>query len=148
METLNDPGTAADLEKHFSGLQKHVPLRPIRKEADYDAAVAALNGLLDLGAGDERHPLADLAATLGELIGDYDVAHFAATPVAAIDMLRHLMEAHGLKQADLPEIGSQGVVSEVLRGHRELNLRQIRALAKRFSVPPSVFVEEFGGEST
>ena len=66
------------------------------------------------------------------MIGDCDAAHFGATPVAAVDMLRHLMETHGLKQGDLPEIGSQGVVSEVIRGHRDLNLRQIRALASAF----------------
>ena len=141
MEALIDQRAAADLVKHFNALQRHVPLRPIRNGKDYDTAVTSLNGLLDAGAGDEDHALADLAATLGELIGDYDEAHYAAKPVGAVDMLRHLMEAHSLKQSELPEIGSQGVVSEVLRGHRELNLRQIRALAKRFSVPASVFVE-------
>jgi HTH-type transcriptional regulator/antitoxin HigA len=50
------------------------------------------------------------------------------------------MEEHGLTQSDLPEIGSQGVVSEVLRGKRELNIRQIRALARRFQVSPAVFI--------
>jgi HTH-type transcriptional regulator / antitoxin HigA len=50
------------------------------------------------------------------------------------------MEGHGLTQSDLPEIGSQGVVSEILRGKRELNVRQIRALAKRFHVSPGVFI--------
>jgi HTH-type transcriptional regulator / antitoxin HigA len=50
------------------------------------------------------------------------------------------MESHGLKQSDLPEIGSQGVVSEVMRGRRELNVRQIRALAQRFGVLTSLFV--------
>lgn len=51
----------------------------------------------------------------------------------------HLMEEHGLTQSDLPEIGSQGVVSELLRAKRELNVRQIRALSQRFSVSPAVF---------
>jgi len=51
------------------------------------------------------------------------------------------MEAHGLTQSDLPEIGSQGVVSEILSGERELNIRQIRRLAKRFGVSPAVFIE-------
>ena len=141
MEALIDRRAVADLTRHFNAIRKHVPLHPIRSEADYESAVASLNGLLDAGAGDETHPLADLAATLGELVGDYDDAHYAAAPVAAVDVLQHLMEAHGLKQGDLPEIGSQGVVSEVLRGLRELNLRQIRALASRFSVPVSVFVD-------
>ena len=142
METLIDRRVADDLARHFSALQKYVPLRPVRSAVDYDAAVASVNALLDAGAADENHPLADLAATLGELIGDYDDSNFSATPVAAVDMLRHFMEADGLRQGDLPEIGSQGVVSEVLRGHRELNLRQVRALAKRFSVSASVFVQE------
>ncbi len=31
------------------------------------------------------------------------------------------MEQHGLKQGDMPDIGSQGVVSELLSGKRELN---------------------------
>ena len=147
MEALIDRRAAADLARHFSALQKHVPLRPVRTFADYEAAVASLDALLDAGAGDEKHPLADLAATVGELIGDYDDLTFAASPVAPADMLRHFMEAHELKQGDLPEIGSQGVVSEVLRGKRELNLRQIRALAKRFSVPASLFLVDLQGDS-
>jgi hypothetical protein len=59
---------------------------------------------------------------------------------AAAEMLRHCMEEHGLTQSDLPEAGSQGVVSEVLNGKRELNVRQIRALARRFQVAPAVFI--------
>ena len=55
-------------------------------------------------------------------------------------VLRFLMQQHGLRQSDLPEIGSQGVVSEVLADKRELNARQIRRLARRFGVSPAVFV--------
>lgn len=142
METVIDRRAVAELTRHFVAIEKHVPLRPIRNASDYEAAVSALNALLDAGAASEEHPLADLAATLGELIGDYDDQHFPPEPVSPADMLHHLMEAHGLKQGDLPEVGSQGVVSEVLRGRRELNLRQIRALAKRFGISPRAFVEE------
>jgi HTH-type transcriptional regulator/antitoxin HigA len=45
-----------------------------------------------------------------------------------------------LCQSDLPEIGSQGVVSEILNGKRELNVQQIREMARRFHVPPAVFI--------
>ncbi|MGL6338812.1 MAG: helix-turn-helix domain-containing protein [Waterburya sp.] len=55
-------------------------------------------------------------------------------------MLLHFMEEYSLSQSDLPEIGSQGVVSEIINGKRELNIRQIRALAKRFNVAPAVFL--------
>ena len=50
-------------------------------------------------------------------------------------MLAYLTTEDRLRQSDLPEIGSQGVVSEVLAGKRALNLRQVKALAKRFAVP-------------
>jgi HTH-type transcriptional regulator/antitoxin HigA len=50
------------------------------------------------------------------------------------------MAEHELRQSDFPEIGSQGVVSEILSNKRELNTRQIRKLAKRFGVSPAVFV--------
>jgi len=142
MEAVTDRQAAVDLIGHFEAISKHVPLRPVRTEEGYDIAVAALNNLLDAGAADEAHPLADLAATLGELIGDYDDAHYPAKDVAPSEMLRFLMDQHGLKQTDLAEeLGSQGVVSEVLNGKRELNLRQMRALAGRFSVSVAAFVD-------
>lgn len=142
MEAVIDLRAAEDLARHFRAISKHVPLRPIRTAVDYDAAVASLNALLDAGAADETHPLADLAATLGELIGEYDDAHYPAKNVAPSEMLRFLMDQHGLKQTDLAEeLGSQGIVSEVLNGKRELNLRQMRALAARFGVPVSSFVD-------
>ena len=50
------------------------------------------------------------------------------------------MEQHDLRQADLPEVGSQGVVSEVLSGKRKLNIRQVRALAARFGVDVGTFM--------
>lgn len=37
-------------------------------------------------------------------------------------------------------IAAYEVVSEVLRGKRSLNLRQVRALAQRFSLPMEAFV--------
>jgi HTH-type transcriptional regulator/antitoxin HigA len=84
--------------------------------------------------------LADLVNTLGALIGDYDDVHYPAKEVSAVAMIRFLMEQHGLTQSDLPEIGTQGVVSEILRGKRALDVRQIKALAERFHIPSSVFI--------
>jgi len=46
----------------------------------------------------------------------------------------------GLRQSDLPEVGSQGVVSEVLAGKRTLNARQVKALAQRFRVAAEVLL--------
>lgn len=48
--------------------------------------------------------------------------------------------AHGLKQSELAEVGSQGVVSEILTGKRELSIRQVRALSRRFGLAATTFV--------
>ena len=141
MDAVINRRAAADLAEHFAAISSLIPLRLIRTEADYEAATASLNALLDAGAADETHPLANLVAILGELIGDYDDAHYAAKDVAPSDMLRFLMEQHGLKQGELPDVATQGVVSEVLSGKRALNLRQMRELAARFSVPVSAFLD-------
>ena len=143
MEAVIDRRAAQELTRHFRAISKHVPLRPIRSVADYDSAVESLNGLLDAGAADETHPLADLAATLGELIGDCDSVHYPGIDVAPSKMLRFLMGQRGLKQTDLAaELGSQGVVSELLNGKREPNLRQMRDLARQFAVPVAAFIAD------
>jgi HTH-type transcriptional regulator/antitoxin HigA len=140
MEAIIDRTTVDDLTSHFKAVTSIVPLNAIRTEAQYDRAVEVLNQLLDAGAADENHPLADLVDTLGSLIGDYDDEHYQAEAVSGTAMLRFLMDQNRLNQSDLPEIGTQGVVSEILNGKRELNLRQIRVLAERFNVPANVFL--------
>lgn len=79
--------------------------------------------------------------TLSELVNDYESTQYASTEVKGSEMLSYLMELKGLKQTDLSEeLGGQSVVSKILKGERDLNLRQIKLLAKRFSVSPEVFI--------
>jgi hypothetical protein len=66
------PAEASELAEHFSAVVSKVPLREIRTDADYAAAVSSLNALLDTGAADKDHALAPLAAALGRFIGHYD----------------------------------------------------------------------------
>ena len=112
----------------------------IRTETDYNKAVKILNQLLDEVGDDESHPLFNFLEVLGTLIESYEEDHVKIPDVPAGEVLKFLMEEHGLTQADLSEIGSQGVVSEILRGRRELNTRQIKELSKRFGVSPAVFL--------
>lgn len=129
-----------ELAAHFEAISQKVPLHPINSDIEYDFAVRALNALLDAGAADEGHRLAPLADTLGDFVGEYDEAHHQLPHAAPADVLKYLMQENDVRQADLPEIGSQGVVSEVLNGKRELNVRQITQLARRFNVNPVVFL--------
>ena len=125
----------------FTALAAEVPLRPIRSEREYKAAVRAMDELLDAGGADESDVLADLVALVGGFIAEYEERKGHVLPDATgVEVLRSLMERDGLRQSDLPEIGSQGVVSEILRGKRDLNARQIRALGERFGVSPATFL--------
>lgn len=136
METLN----IREITAHYRALDAQVPLRPIRYRKEYSRAVAAMNALLDAGAANESHPLAGLVATLGELIGEFEGRHTPVPDLPGREVLRFLMQQHGLTQSELPEIGSQGVVSEILSGKREFNARQLRALASRFGVSADAFL--------
>lgn len=140
MEALTASLSMDALIGRYQDLLECIPLRPVRTVADYDAAIAAMNGLLDAGGADQQSPLADIVNTLATLIADYENNAHIFPAMKPVEILRFLMKQHQLTQADLPEVGSQGVVSEILRGKRELNLRQIKALAARFQVPATVFL--------
>lgn len=128
---------ARDVQEHWAAVS---PLLTIRNEREYDLAVERLNSLLDEIGTNQLHPLYTLLDALGTVLHAYEEQHHPIPECSGAEVLRSLMEEHDLKQSDLPEIGSQGVVSEILNGKRELNVRQIRVLAKRFHVSPAVFV--------
>jgi len=120
---------------------KHLgPFVAIRNDREYDTAVAELDRLVDEIGDHPENPRYRLIETLSVLIEAFDADHHALPAAAGADVLRYLMEEHGLSQGDLPEVGSQGVVSEILRGRRDLNVRQIRALAERFGVSAAAFI--------
>lgn len=113
---------------------------PIRDDAHYARMTTILEALLDETQGNENHPAMGLVDIVGDLIEDYEEKHHPLPEATGVQALRFLMEQYGLKQNDLPEIGSQGVVSEILAGKRELNVRQVRALSERFGVSAATFV--------
>lgn len=115
-------------------------IAPIRDAEHYQRMVSMLEALLDETGGNENHPAMGLVDIVGDLIEDYESEHHPLPDVTGVQALKFLMEQHGLKQTDLSEIGSQGVVSEILAGKRDLNVRQIRVLSERFGVSPATFV--------
>lgn len=126
-----------ELTEHWARIE---PYLRIDDDSGYDRAVNFLNQLLDEIGDDELHPLYAFLDMLGLLVESYEDEHFPMPETNPAGVLRYLMQEHDLRQADLPEVGSQGVVSEVLNGKRELNVRQVRALANRFGVSPVVFI--------
>jgi len=115
---------------------------PIRNERDYSRMNKLMNSILEQVGDDESHELADLLDVVSTLVGEYEARHHPHLPTAEPrEVLKFLMEEHDLKQVDLTDdLGTQSVVSEILAGKRDINIRQARALAKRFRVSPVVFI--------
>ena len=84
--------------------------------------------------------LAGLAGMVGDLVSAYEQKHYPMpTEMSGVEALCFFMERDNLRQQDLPEIGNQAKVSEVLSGRRAINLRQAKALSERFGVPLALF---------
>jgi len=115
-------------------------LQPAHNKKEYDDLVEALDAALDAGGADETHPLARLADYLGELVAEYEARDKMPPAATGAEVLRYLMERGNLRQIDLPELGSQGVVSELLSGRRDFNARQAKVMAARFGVSAALFL--------
>lgn len=137
---MNAPINIKHLLPVWEQFRAATDIATIRDEAHYARMTEILEALLDETQGDESHPAMGLVDIVGDLIEDYEAEHHPLPDTTGVQALKFLMEQHGLKQSDLPEVGSQGVVSEILKGKRELNLRQVRALGTRFGVSAATFV--------
>jgi len=131
-----------DLQRAWQQLSRTTHIAPIRDAAHYDKMVQLADSLVDVIGAAKQHPLLDLLDIVSELIRTYDAEHYAVPDASPRKVLAFLMEQHGLSQSDLPEVGNQSVISMLLSGTRQLNVRQINALSKRFGVPPGVFLEQ------
>ena len=114
-------------------------LSTLHTEEQYNKAVKLLDELIEYVSENENPLIESLIDTLGTLIKDYEDRNILEPEVDPISCLKFLMEEHNLKQSDLQEIGSQEIVSEVLCGKGQLNVKQIKALSQRFNVSPAVF---------
>lgn len=92
-----------------------------------------VNGKLDVG--EEMY-----VDALSDLVGTYEDEHHSIGPASDADMLRHLMDAKGINQAELSrDTGlAKSTVSEVLSGKKSFSRQMIRKLADYFKVDVSV----------
>jgi len=130
----------SDIQSAWLNLTRNIPLSRIHSKKQYKIVVKAMEYLADVVNDDEKHPLAGLLEVLEVLVENYDREHNQIPAITGVELLKNLMMEHGLRQADLADLGSQGVVSEILSGKRRLNKRHAEFLAKRFSLPEELFV--------
>ena len=74
------------------------------------------------------------------LVEEYEAKEYPVPEAGPLDIVRHLMEVHHLRQKDLIDVfGTESIVSDVLHEKRDLTKEHIRRLSARFHVSPAVF---------
>jgi HTH-type transcriptional regulator / antitoxin HigA len=75
------------------------------------------------------------------LISAYEERKWPRRTVSVADLIRLLMDQHGLTRADMaPILGSASRVSEVLNGKKGLSLAMVQRLRARFRVPADLLL--------
>jgi HTH-type transcriptional regulator/antitoxin HigA len=130
-------------EESYLKLVELYPLQPITSKEQHLVALKVIEKLvshINDRTNDDKG-IKIYLRTLIELASDFERLTYKSSTVTGREMLIYLMDLQGLTQKDIAkELGGQPVVSKILKGERELNLRQIKALAKRFKVSAQVFI--------
>ena len=110
-----------------------------RNEKEYAKLLSFADELMDWTYHHKDEHATSLLNLIASHIEAYENQRYPARKVSSVEMLKFLMNEHGLGQGDLPEVGSQSLVSKILNGERQLTLEHIRSLSERFGISPAVF---------
>jgi len=120
--------------------KKLVGVTRIRSEDDYRHVCAMVEALLEEIGDDESHPLADVLDFLSGQIKAYEDEHYPIPDAEPREVLRFLMDQHGLKQEDLADCAPQSRISDILNGKRPVSKAIAKKLAGRFNVSAGLFI--------
>ncbi len=108
---------------------------------DSDAELARAHVLVDrLMTSNKQADLARLEAQ-ARLIAAYEEAKWPRRPPSPAEIVKYLMEQHGLTRADMvPILGTPSRVSEVLQGKKGFSMTMVQRLRARFRIPAELLL--------
>jgi len=126
-------------QEEYIKLLSEIVIKPIESDEELDRYVKLVEPyFFDKEKSPEEVSIYNL---LTILIVEYEEKHYPVPELEPLEFLKGCMELHDLKQEDLVGvIGSQGVVSEVINGKREISKAQARALGEFFKVDYKSFL--------
>jgi HTH-type transcriptional regulator/antitoxin HigA len=117
-------------------------IHPIKTEADYQAALLRVDGLMQAQPNTSEGDDLDVLTTL---ISVYEDQHFPIMPPDPIEALLYWMETRDLTRRDLePLLGSRARVAEILNRRRTLTLEMIRRLHNVLGIPAEILIQPYG----
>ena len=115
-------------------------ITPVRTDAEYQAARARIDDLMDAAAGS---PEGDELDVLVDLVTLYESRHHQIGYPSPVQAIEFRMDQQGLRPRDLvPFIGSRAKVSEVLAGKRGITMSMARALHGHLGIPAEVLLQD------
>ncbi len=116
-------------------------IKPIRTEADYQAALKEIDALLEAEPGS---PETDRLEILSSLVWLYEEDHYPIPAPDPIEALEYYLESRGLTRKVLePYIGRTNRVSEIMNRRRRLTLEMIRKLEAGTGIPATVLIQPY-----
>jgi len=113
----------------------------IETEEENERVLSVIERLMRRGEGNLSPEEDRLLRMLVVLVEDFEEKAYPIGPSNPAVALRELMREHGLKQTDMIEIfGSQGTISQVLNGKRDISKPQAKKLSARFHLPVDIFI--------
>lgn len=120
-------------------------IKPIKTEADYEQALAEIEGLMEAEPGTAEEDRLDVLTTL---VSAYEEQHHAVEAPDPVEAIRHALEAQGATEKDLERIlrAKRSRVWEIMHRKRGLSLPMIRRLHQELRIPAEALIQPYQRE--
>lgn len=115
-------------------------IRPIKTDADHDAALRAIEALWGAEEGSADGERLDILVTL---TAAYEAQRWPIAPLDPVEAIEAAMAAKGYGRAELARLIGQPRATEILGRKRALTLGMIRKIANAWHVPEKLLVQEY-----